>query len=90
MIKGVPEFCPKCGVKVSLYFRGEPVFLCSNKDCKAYYDVMGFTEKSSLNINDLKNINLNETSIDTGDKLIFFNEDAIDSRLYMMLYLLKH
>ena len=82
----VPEFCPKCAAKVGIYIQGEPVFLCSNPECKTYYGTVPFNEEDSISLQDLNNINLNEVSINTGDKLIFFNEDAIDSRLYMMLY----
>ena len=33
----VPEICPKCGSKVGVFLRGEPVFLCSNKKCNKYF-----------------------------------------------------
>ena len=31
-----PETCPKCGSHVGIYLRGEPVAVCSNKDCEYY------------------------------------------------------
>lgn len=33
----IPEKCPKCGSKIGLYLKGEPVWVCSNDKCKAYY-----------------------------------------------------
>jgi hypothetical protein len=38
----VPEKCDKCGSKVGLYIKGEPVYLCSNKDCGKYFGTMPF------------------------------------------------
>jgi len=35
----IPETCPKCGSKVGLFLKGEPVWLCSNNKCKAYFGV---------------------------------------------------
>ena len=29
----VPKICPKCGSKVGVFLRGEPVYLCTNKEC---------------------------------------------------------
>lgn len=42
----VPKTCPKCGAKVGVFFRGEPVFLCSNKDCEKYFGTVPFKEAS--------------------------------------------
>lgn len=36
----VPETCPKCGSKVGVFFRGEPVFVCTNKECEEYFGVV--------------------------------------------------
>lgn len=33
----VPETCDKCGSHIGVYLQGEPVYLCSNKDCKKYF-----------------------------------------------------
>ena len=33
----VPEKCDKCGSRVELYLKGEPVWLCSNKKCSKYF-----------------------------------------------------
>jgi ribosomal protein L37AE/L43A len=38
--KVVPEVCPKCGSKVGLYIKGEPVYLCSNEKCGEYFGTM--------------------------------------------------
>ena len=40
----VPKTCPKCGSKVGVFLRGEPVFLCSNKECEKYFGTVPFTE----------------------------------------------
>lgn len=36
----VPEICPKCGGKIGLYIKGEPVYLCSK--CQKYFGTMPF------------------------------------------------
>ena len=36
----VPETCDKCGSKIGLYLQGEPVFLCSNKECKKFFGTL--------------------------------------------------
>lgn len=33
----VPEKCDKCGSPVKVFLRGEPVYLCCNKDCRKYF-----------------------------------------------------
>ena len=43
----VPKKCPKCGADVKVFFRGEPVFVCSNKDCDTYYGTVPFKENYS-------------------------------------------
>ena len=45
--KAVPEVCDKCGAKVGLFFRGEPVWVCSNKKCNKYYGTLPFPNKSA-------------------------------------------
>ena len=35
--ESIPERCDKCGSKIGLYLKGEPVWLCSNKECNKYY-----------------------------------------------------
>lgn len=43
--KIVPDKCPKCGSKVGLYIKGEPVYLCSNEKCGEYFGTMPFKGK---------------------------------------------
>lgn len=45
----VPKICPKCGSKVGVFFRGEPVFLCTNKKCEKYFGTVPFKEAAILN-----------------------------------------
>ncbi len=33
----VPEKCDKCGSPIKVFLRGEPVYLCCNKDCGKYF-----------------------------------------------------
>ena len=42
----VPKKCPKCGADVKVFLRGEPVFLCSNKDCNKYFGTVPFNESA--------------------------------------------
>ena len=46
----VPNICPKCGGKVVLKIKGEPVYVCSN--CDAYYGTMPFNLKESEDVID--------------------------------------
>ena len=62
----VPNICPKCGGKVVLKIKGEPVYVCSN--CDAYYGTMPFNLKES------------EDVIDTSDDEITY-EDIQDIKL---------
>lgn len=38
--QNVPEVCPKCGSKIKVFFKGEPVYLCSNEKCKKFFGVV--------------------------------------------------
>lgn len=38
--KNVPKICTKCGGKVRIFFRGEPVYLCEK--CNKYYGTVPF------------------------------------------------
>ena len=40
----VPEVCPKCGSKIGVFLKGEPVYLCTNKKCKSYFGTVPFNE----------------------------------------------
>lgn len=48
----VPEKCPKCGSKVGLYLKGEPVWLCSNKDCGKYFGTAPCNKAASKPVED--------------------------------------
>ena len=40
----VPKVCPKCGSKIGVFLRGEPVYLCTNKECNKFFGVVPFNE----------------------------------------------
>lgn len=87
----VPRICPKCGSKVAVFIKGEPVFLCTNKDCEAYYGDVPFksSKKESTNYEseDLLNYISESTMFNIGDKVILFNEaSASDTQLRNILY----
>lgn len=44
----VPTVCPKCGSKVGVFLRGEPVFLCTNKKCEKYFGTVPFDLNESV------------------------------------------
>lgn len=48
--KEVPKSCPKCGSKVCIFLRGEPVFLCSNKKCRKCFGVVPFSNESTVSL----------------------------------------
>lgn len=48
--KEVPKICPKCGSKVCIFLRGEPVFLCSNKKCRKYFGTVPFSNESTMSL----------------------------------------
>lgn len=41
----VPKKCPECGSDVKVFFKGEPVFICSNKECNKYFGTVPFNEE---------------------------------------------
>ena len=43
----VPKKCPSCGYKVGVFFRGEPVFLCTNRECNKYFGTVPFNESAN-------------------------------------------
>lgn len=49
----VPNECPKCGSKIGVFFAGEPIFKCTNKECKQYFGVVPFKESTSV-LNEVK------------------------------------
>ena len=34
----VPKICKKCGSKVGVFLHGEPIYKCTNKECKKYME----------------------------------------------------
>ena len=61
--KKVPKICPKCRSKVGVYFAGEPIFRCSNKDCNKYFGTVPFRETVLLEADrDLTNKERNDIS----------------------------
>lgn len=38
--KVVPDKCPKCGSKIGVFLKGEPVYLCTNKKCNKYFGTL--------------------------------------------------
>ena len=58
--KSIPEICPKCGSKIVLKLMGEPVWICSNDDCKEYFGVKPFKEESIINEDSYKYYNIHD------------------------------
>lgn len=48
--KPVPKTCPKCGSKIGLYLKGEPVWLCSNQKCGTYYGTAPMNESAMCSV----------------------------------------
>ena len=36
----VPNVCTECGSKIGVFIQGEPVYLCTNKDCGKYFGTL--------------------------------------------------
>ena len=50
-----PKVCPKCGCKkIGVALMGEPVYICTNKDCKFVFGVVPFDENDKKAINRIK------------------------------------
>ena len=64
--ESIPEVCDKCGSKVGLYLKGEPVWLCSNKDCNKYYGTPPCHVQESM-LQDIKN------GVNPNSKKLFFH-----------------
>lgn len=64
--ESIPEVCDKCGSKVGLYLKGEPVWLCSNKDCNKYYGTLPCHVQESM-LQDIKN------GVNPNSKKLFFH-----------------
>lgn len=52
----VPKVCPKCGSKVGIFLRGEPVFLCSNKKCHKYFGTVPFSNESAVSLTEKRQL----------------------------------
>lgn len=83
----VPEKCTVCGDDIGIFFKGEPVFLCKNKNCNKYYGTVPFKSHKETVESDRLLSNLTEDCINLGDKVMFFNESGpTDSQLKRVLY----
>lgn len=75
----VPKVCPKCGSKVGVFLRGEPVFLCTNKECGKYFGTVPFPENESIDY-DLINAGdsiMTEIIFDDLEDVKYFEADDI-------------
>lgn len=50
----VPETCDKCGYKIGLFIKGEPIWECANPKCKKYFGTLPCRIQESVDVNDLK------------------------------------
>lgn len=82
----VPKTCPKCGSKIGVFLRGEPVYLCTNKECEKFFGVVSFKESiETMETDDF--ISCISESLNLGDKLMFINEAANNNaQLKRILY----
>lgn len=78
----VPKTCPKCGSKVGVFLRGEPVFLCSNKDCEKYFGTVPFTE-AKLSAADRAKIKDSDYGIPSKRKYPMPDESHVRSAIQM-------
>lgn len=78
----VPKVCPKCGSKVGVFLRGEPVFLCSNKDCGKYFGTVPFTE-AKLSAADRAKIKDSDYGIPSKRKYPMPDESHVRSAIQM-------
>ena len=78
----VPKICPKCGSKVGVFFRGEPVFLCTNKDCEKYFGTVPFKE-AKLSAADRANLKDSDYGIPSKKKYPMPDESHVRSAIQM-------
>ena len=78
----VPKVCPKCGSKVGVFLRGEPVFLCSNKECEKYFGTVPFTE-AKLSAADRAKIKDSDYGIPSKRKYPMPDESHVRSAIQM-------
>ena len=87
----VPKKCTKCGADVKVFLRGEPVFLCSNKDCEKYYGTVPFKEatiyrymvEGKLTAKQRKNIKDSDYGIPSKKKYPMPDESHVRSAIQM-------
>ena len=72
----VPKICPKCGSKVGVFIKGEPVFLCTNKDCNKFFGVVPFNDSVETMETDKFMQYINESTLNLGDKIMFVTEST--------------
>lgn len=85
----VPKKCTKCGSDVKIFLRGEPVYLCVNKDCEKYYGTVPCRVKKESVETDKFLDYINESALTVGDKIMFINEAGTksnDSQMKRILY----
>lgn len=80
--KEVPKVCPKCGAEVKVFIKGEPVWLCSNKDCRQYFGTVPFvseavsnTTQSGLQVHKKDTTNPNDDLSQKAVELTFFDNN---------------
>lgn len=78
----VPKTCPNCGSKVGVFLKGEPVFLCSNKDCEKYFGTVPFTE-AKLSAADRAKIKDSDYGIPSKRKYPMPDESHVRSAIQM-------
>ena len=78
----VPKTCPKCGSKVGVFFRGEPVFLCTNKDCEKYFGTVPFKE-AKLSSKDRAKLKDSDYGIPSKKKYPMPDESHVRSAIQM-------
>ena len=87
---GISAICPKCGSDVKIFIKGEPVYLCSNKDCNKFFGVVPFREAEELDYSSelfLKSLRESDDYLLMEDKVIFLGEaSANDTKLREILY----
>lgn len=79
----VPKICPKCGSKVGVFLRGEPVYLCTNKECGKYFGTVQFpSKKKSVNESSLPfGVTLRNATKEDSDNMFKWEMESIDKSL---------
>ena len=76
----VPKICPKCGSKVGVFLRGEPVYLCTNKECGKYFGTVQFpSKKKSVNESSLPSgVTLRNATKEDSDNMFKWKIESVD------------